>query len=80
MERPFDVSGLRKDEIDQLLQTIALLDQQGFPGAELAMQGLMVMAQNAINAAQGGVGVEQPGGAGDTGGTPQEATGTEGQL
>jgi hypothetical protein len=80
MELPFDVSGLRKDEIDQLLQTIALLDQQGFPGAELAMQGLMVMAQNAINATQGGVGVEQPGGAGDTGGTPQEATGAEGQL
>jgi hypothetical protein len=45
MDLPFDAKSLSKDEIDQLLAMIAYFDQNGMPGAQIAMQGLMMAAQ-----------------------------------
>ncbi len=76
MDLPFDAKSLTKDEIDQLLGMIAYFDQNGLPGAQIAMQGLMVAAQE-IEASQSmDAGASQME-ANDTGASPNASGGQE---
>lgn len=84
MELPFDVSGLRRDEIDALIALIAQLEQMGMPNpAQVAMELLTNLAQQAMEANEaaktsGGIGVGNPSGEVDTSFPPAQATGFTG--
>lgn len=74
MDLPFDINGLRKEQIDELLNMIALMEQNGIPATQIAGQALQGVIQQ-INEAQQNAQPNGPGlpaGANDLGGAPQE--------